>query len=75
MPRYFFNVHDGSNAFIDGKGKELPDRYAAWPEATNSLRDLDGKLKPVIQCSREAETEAPESPGVPRRPGPCAAAN
>jgi hypothetical protein len=50
MPRYFFNVHSGPDTFIDREGEELPDRHAAWSEATKSaglsLRDLDGKLEP-----------------------------
>lgn len=50
MPRYFFNVYDGTHLHIDDVGEELPDRLAAWHEATTSagqsLQDLDGKLLP-----------------------------
>jgi len=32
MPRYFFNIHDGTS-FIDKQGTELPDLMAARREA------------------------------------------
>jgi hypothetical protein len=49
MPRYFFHVyHD--DAEIDQEGEELPDKHAAWKEATvmagQTLQSLDGKLQP-----------------------------
>jgi len=48
MPRYFFNTFDGRH-FVDSEGEELPDKYAAWAEATRTageiLRDLDGRLE------------------------------
>jgi hypothetical protein len=35
---------------IDHEGEELPDKHAAWKEATviagQTLQDLDGKLQP-----------------------------
>lgn len=50
MPRYFFHVYHGDEQYIDDVGEELPDRHAAWHEATvsagQSIRDLDGKLQP-----------------------------
>jgi hypothetical protein len=47
MPRYFFNIyHD--RAELDHEGEELPDKHAAWREATvtagQMLQSLDGKL-------------------------------
>ena len=49
MPRYFFNItHDRPH--IDRTGEELPDKHAAWKEATlvagQILQDIDGKLQP-----------------------------
>jgi hypothetical protein len=49
MPRYFFHVyHD--QTLIDDEGEELPDKHAAWKEATvmagQTLQGLDGKLQP-----------------------------
>ena len=48
MPRYLFNTFDGRH-FVDSQGEELPDKYAAWAEATRTageiLRDLDGRLE------------------------------
>jgi hypothetical protein len=46
MPRYFFHVyHDQSE--LDYEGEELPDKHAAWKEATvmagQTLQSLDGK--------------------------------
>lgn len=49
MPRYFFNIyHD--RVTRDDLGTELPDRHAAWEEATTAageiIRGIDGSLKP-----------------------------
>jgi hypothetical protein len=33
MPRYFFHVYH-ENAELDYAGEELPDKHAAWHEAT-----------------------------------------
>jgi hypothetical protein len=51
MPRFFFHVFgDAEPAYIDEIGGDLPDRAAAWREATmsvgQSIRDLDGRLRP-----------------------------
>jgi len=49
MPRYFFNVYHGEPS-MDGEGEELPDKHAAWNEATRTagsiLCDLDGRFQP-----------------------------
>lgn len=49
MPRYFFHVYHTSSQ-IDREGEELPDKQAAWREATETagriLQDLDGRLEP-----------------------------
>jgi len=49
MPRYFFHVYH-EQPEIDQEGEELPDKHAAWKEATvmagEILKDLDGKLQP-----------------------------
>jgi hypothetical protein len=49
MPRYFFHItHE--RADIDREGEELPDKHAAWKEATVTagqiLQGIDGKLVP-----------------------------
>jgi hypothetical protein len=48
MPRFYFNVFH-TREQLDWEGEELPDRHAAWAEATATageiLRDLDGSLK------------------------------
>jgi hypothetical protein len=49
MPRYFFHItHE--RADIDPEGEELPDKHAAWKEATVTagqiLQGIDGKLVP-----------------------------
>lgn len=49
MPRYYFHViHDRHE--IDQEGAELPDKHAAWKEATETagqmLQSLDGRLNP-----------------------------
>jgi len=38
MPRYFFDLHDGT-VFRDEQGVELPDLAAAREEATRALAD------------------------------------
>jgi hypothetical protein len=49
MPRYYFHVHHDRTE-LDDEGEELPDKHAAWREATVTagqiLQGLDGKLKP-----------------------------
>jgi hypothetical protein len=49
MPRYFFHIfHERTE--IDREGEELPDKQAAWKEATvtagQMLQGIDGKLVP-----------------------------
>lgn len=49
MPKYFFHItHERTE--IDQVGEELPDKHAAWKEATVTagqiLQGLDGRLKP-----------------------------
>jgi hypothetical protein len=60
MPRYFFNVHH-ELASIDAVGKELPDRHAAWKEATvaagETIRGLDGSLRPGREWRLEVTDE------------------
>ena len=50
MPRYYFQISDRRQAVIGNDGIELPDREAAWTEATGAcgeiLRNLDGRLRP-----------------------------
>jgi hypothetical protein len=60
MPRYFFDIHH-ETAQPDLEGEELPDKHAAWKEATviagQILQDLDGKLKPGHDWSMEITDE------------------
>ncbi|MBR1091018.1 hypothetical protein JQ621_26455 [Bradyrhizobium manausense] len=49
MPRYYFHIkHEDTE--IDQFGEELPDKHAAWNEATVTagqiLQSIDGKLAP-----------------------------
>ena len=50
MPRYYFHISHGDSSKIRNDGIELPDRDAAWAEATSAcgeiIRDLNGALKP-----------------------------
>jgi hypothetical protein len=60
MPRYFFNVfHHQSEP--DLVGEELPDKHAAWREATITageiLRDIDGKLQQGREWRMEVTDE------------------
>ena len=49
MPRYYFNILSRKN-HTDREGEELPDKHAAWKEATimagQILQDMDGDFKP-----------------------------
>jgi uncharacterized protein DUF6894 len=49
MPRYFFHITH-QHKQIDHEGEELPDKHAAWKEATVTagqiLQGIDGKLAP-----------------------------
>jgi hypothetical protein len=60
MPRYFFNVyHD--RPVLDHEGEELPDRHAAWKEATvtagRMMQEIDGKLQPGREWRLEVTDE------------------
>ena len=37
MPRYFLDIHDGSNLVRDGQGSDLPDLDAARAQAVRVL--------------------------------------
>jgi len=60
MPRYFFHVYHNQSE-LDYEGEELPDKHAAWKEATvmagQTLQSLDGKLKPGRQWRMELTDE------------------
>ena len=60
MPRYFFNVYH-ERPEPDDLGEELPDRHAAWKEATITagqiLQGLDGKLQPNRDWRMEVTDE------------------
>jgi hypothetical protein len=61
MPRYYFDVRSEQESFVDEIGEDLPDRFAAWNEATKSagqsLQDLDGKLRPGMEWCMEVRDE------------------
>ena len=60
MPRYFFHItHERTE--IDREGEELPDKHAAWKEATvtagQMLQGIDGKLVPGRDWRMEVTDE------------------
>jgi hypothetical protein len=60
MPRYFFHIyHDCVE--LDYEGEELPDKHAAWHEATikagRTLQSIDGKLTPGREWRMEVMDE------------------
>ncbi|MGY4622642.1 DUF6894 family protein [Bradyrhizobium sp. USDA 4486] len=60
MPRYFFHVRHGQK-HIDHEGEELPDKQAAWKEATvmagQTLQGLNGNLHPGREWRMEVTDE------------------
>ena len=60
MPRYFFNVYH-ERFDPDEVGEELPDRQAAWDEATKTagqiLQDLNGRFEPGSDWRMEVTDE------------------
>ena len=60
MPRYFFHVYQ-ERSEVDHEGEELPDKHAAWYEATimagQTLQSLDGKLQPDKEWRMEVTDE------------------
>jgi hypothetical protein len=50
MPRYYFNISLDNGSGLPDDGIDLPDKEAAWTEATAAcgeiIRDMDGSLKP-----------------------------
>jgi hypothetical protein len=60
MARYFFHTfHD--RAEIDHVGEELPDKHAAWREATRTagqiLQGINGRLEPDREWRMEVMDE------------------
>ncbi|MCJ9700017.1 DUF6894 family protein [Bradyrhizobium sp. SHOUNA76] len=60
MPRYYLNVtHEHTQ--IDRVGEDLPDKHAAWKEATvmagQTLQGIDGKLVPGREWRMEVKDE------------------
>ena len=60
MPQYFFHIHHGKRD-PDQTGVELPDKQAAWEEATitagQMLQSLDGRLQPDEEWRMEVADE------------------
>jgi len=61
MPRYFFNItHERRQ--IDEVGEDLPDKHAAWKEATVTagqiLQGIDGDLRPGREWRMEVTDES-----------------
>jgi Domain of unknown function (DUF6894) len=60
MPRYFFHIYH-YRAELDYEGEELPDKQAAWHEATvlagQTSQSLDGKLQPDREWRMEVTDE------------------
>ncbi|MGM4961595.1 DUF6894 family protein (plasmid) [Bradyrhizobium barranii] len=60
MPRYFFHIKHVRDE-IDHEGEELPDKHAAWKEATvtagQMLQGIDGKLTPGRDWQMEVTDE------------------
>jgi hypothetical protein len=60
MPRYFFHTYH-ERTELDDEGEELPDKHAAWREATITagqvLQGLDGKLTPGREWRMEVADE------------------
>src|SRR5450631_3511802 len=62
LPKYFFHVYHNEPE-IDYEGEELPDKHAAWREATviagQTLQGLDGKLQPGREWRMRLRTNSP----------------
>jgi len=43
VSRYYFKIVDGGQ-FTDSEGQELPDDDAAWQQALQTVRDVEGTL-------------------------------
>jgi hypothetical protein len=56
MPLYFFNVQNGFET-PDQAGTELPDKHAAWAEATKSCGDLIRNIDGDLRAGREWRME------------------
>jgi hypothetical protein len=60
MPRYFSHIYHEC-VELDYEGEELPDKHAAWQEATimagRTLQSIDGKLKPDREWRMEVMDE------------------
>jgi len=61
MPRYYFNILNLNLSIIDDVGEELPDKEAAWRQATITagelFKDVDGRLRPGQEWALEVTDE------------------
>ena len=50
MPRYFFHIADGDDAFIDNEGTEFPNLDAGRDEAVRTSAEMlrDGEVGPAL---------------------------
>ncbi|TCM58221.1 hypothetical protein C8J36_101120 [Rhizobium sp. PP-F2F-G48] len=64
MPRYFFNVHDFDETFIDEDGIELPDDGQAKHEAILAARELvmEKVRSGDLIADQTIEVQTPEHP-------------
>jgi len=60
MPKFFFNIHHEKPG-VDAIGEDLPDKDAAWKEATliagELFKDMDGNFQPGTDWSIEVTDE------------------
>ena len=43
MTRFYFHIHDGTHAFLDDGGPDLPGEAAALAEARQTIRGIAGR--------------------------------
>jgi hypothetical protein len=62
MPRFYFRIVDSVNTEVKEEGLQLPDKQAAWVEATAAcgelLKELDGALKPGDNWQMQVKDQA-----------------
>jgi hypothetical protein len=67
MSRYFFRVYHDRDE-LDDEGEELPDKHAAWQEATVTagqiLQGLGGRLKPSCTSVQRNQSKAASVGGL-----------
>ena len=65
MPRYFFDFENGTNAYPDDEGSELPDNEAARVEGATTIAEMAKSFLPVSSPQKNIALRVRNESGQP----------